>query len=209
MDWLGIRTDVTPVADIPGAAEAAFGVRLRKAGELQRRWGFLSSSIARQAGPIRYIVSSNRPGNNYITLGIPGSPQGFAVGGWADPWPPPPDGPRRRRPKGDAGDPVAPVINFITADPPDPAAYPAGMVTFTPNITYDGLSGPLIYSWQAVMTGLFAQQAFISGATNNPTAVYDFDAGSFPDNYEALVGLTVSTTFNGFSDNMQYFYVVI
>lgn len=208
MDWLGIRTDVTPVADMPGAAEAAFGVRLRKAGELQRRWGFLSSSIAKQSGPIRYIVASNRPGNNFITLGTDSSPNGFATDGGGDVFPPPPVGPKRRRPMGDAGTAAPPVINFITADPPDPGFYPAGLVTFTPSITYDGLSGPLIYSWQASMTDGFLQ-ANISGPTNNPTAIYDFDGAALPALYEALAGLTVSTTFNGFSANLQYFYTVI
>jgi hypothetical protein len=150
MDWLGVRTDVTPVADMPGAAEAAFSVRLRKAGELQRRWGFLSSAIAQQSGPIRYIVASNRPGNNFITLGVAGSPQGFAVdgagGGGADPWPPPPDGPKRRRPRGDQGTPAAPTIISVdggggTYTPPYPSP------TFTAQVNYDGLSGPLFYQW--------------------------------------------------------------
>jgi hypothetical protein len=101
MTWLGIKTDTTPVDDTPGAAEEVIGVRLRKQGEMQRRWGFLSTSIAKQAGPIRYIVASNRPSNNFVTLGVDGTPQGFSGGGGNDPWPPPPGGPKKRRPKGD------------------------------------------------------------------------------------------------------------
>jgi hypothetical protein len=205
--WRGIHSHSTDVDTTPGVSIYQANTRMQKQGELQRRWGFLSSTIAQQTGPIRYIVGTHGLGNNFLTFNLGGAGAGNLTG--FAPAPDQPVGPKARRPDVIAGNPVAPVINFITDDPAGPTLYPAGLVTFTPNIAYDGLSGPLIYSWQASMIGQFAQVANISGPTNNPTAVYDFDAGSLPDNYEALVGLTVSTTLNGFSDNMQYFYTVL
>jgi uncharacterized protein RhaS with RHS repeats len=190
----------TDVLDDYGQAHYLQNVRLKRVGELGRRAGLGKSNMAQQAGPVQFLIG----GWNYEPYVINGT--GGNVTGNADPlpfW----IGGQMRIPDGQVGQGVAPVINAITANPLGPAAYPAGMVTFTPNITYDGLSGPLIYSWDNQMSGMF-NEAFINGASTNPTAVYDFGVFAFPDNYEALVGLTVSTTLNGFSDNMQYFYTV-
>lgn len=200
--YKGIRRMTTDVLADYGQAHYLQNVRLKRTGELGRRAGLGKSNMAQQAGPVQFLIGawSNVP---FIVNGTGGD-----VTGTEDPlalW----VGATMRRPGGDAGVPAAPTINFFTENPASPGIYPVGLVTFTPNITYDGLSGPLIYSWEASMSDGFGLQANISGATNNPTAVYNFDAAALPANYEALVGLTVSTTLNGFSANSQYFYPVL
>ena len=203
MTWLGIRTDITPVADIPGTAEWAANVRLRKADEMQRRYGFLSTAIAKQAGAIRFIIAGNTTRGNFLTFDVDGGDvTGFATTGGADVFPPPPDGPKRRRPRGEGGVPQAPVINSVTALPASPQAYTAGMVVFTPSITYDGLSGPLIYTWN--ITGGPAAPNPSSSA--NPTWSTDFDGFCIPGDY--FFSLTINTTVGGFSDFFPFTFTV-
>ncbi len=96
--WRGIHSHSTDVDSTPGVSVYQANTRMQKQGELQRRWGFLSSAIAQQSGPIRYIIAANGLGNNFLTLGLSGSATGFGGGGAGDPWPPPPDGPKARKP---------------------------------------------------------------------------------------------------------------
>lgn len=100
--WRGIESHVTDVDSTPGASPWQANTRMRKAEELQRRWGFLSTAIAQQAGPIRYIIGAYGLGSNYLTLGNGGEAQGFVGdgGGGSDPWPPVPKRPRVIRPDG-------------------------------------------------------------------------------------------------------------
>ena len=92
--------------------------------------------------------------------------------------------------------PAAPVIVSIVATP-STAGYVAGNVTMTATISYDGLSGPLIYDWEPYDIGPGAPS--IVDDTVNP-AVYDFNSGCIPAVYQdSGFGLTVSTTLNGFS----------
>jgi hypothetical protein len=142
--WRGIHSHSTDVDSTPGVSVYQANTRMQKQGELQRRWGFLSSAIAQQSGPIRYIIAANGLGSNFITFNLNGSVTAF--GGSADEFPPPPDGPKRRRPRGQQGTPVAPTIISVdggggTYTP----AYPSP--TFTAQVNYDGLSGPLLYQW--------------------------------------------------------------
>lgn len=197
----GIRRMTTDVLSDYGEAHYLQNARLKRTGEMGRRAGLGKSNMAQLAGPVQFMIGawSNAP---FIVNGTGGS-----ITGTEDPlalW----IGATMRIPGGQAGVPAAPVINSISELPASPQLYPAGMVTFTPNVTYDGLSGPLIYQWEVSMIGA-ANQANIVGNINDPTATYDFDAAALPDNYEALAGLTVTTTIGGLSDNMQYFFTVL
>jgi len=193
--WRGIQTHTTPVDSTPGISEWQQNTRMLKAGELQRRTGFQSTAIAKQSGAIYEIMSATGLGSNFLTFDLGATIDGrTTAAGSIDVFPPPPVGPKRRRPDVVAGNPVAPVIVFITASPPSPQAYVVGNVTFTPTINYDGLSGPLIYLWSIFTVG----PALLSPATpTNPTCVYDFHSSAIPATYSGFI-LTVSTTLNGF-----------
>jgi len=204
--WRGIQTHTTPVDSTPGISEWQQNTRMLKAGELQRRTGFQSTAIAKQSGAIYEIMSATGLGSNFLTFDLGATIDGrTTAAGSIDVFPPPPVGPKRRRPDVVAGNPVAPVINFFTASPPSPQAYVVGNVTFTPDITYDGLSGPLIYSWSSFTVG--AGPPSPTAPTTNPTCVYDFSGSSIPDTYSGFI-LTVSTTLNGFVVMASEEYVV-
>jgi len=100
MTWRGIIRDTTPVDPSPGVSELQLNPRMQTANELQRRWGYLSSAIAKQSGPILGIASANGANGNFLTFDVAGSTQGFTGLGPAgiDTFPPQPPGPKARRP---------------------------------------------------------------------------------------------------------------
>lgn len=105
MTWLGIIRDTTDVDPRPGVSHVQFNTRMQVANELQRRWGYLSSAIAKQSGPILGIASANGANGNFVTFDLGASTQGFTGTGSTgiDVLPPQPPGPKKRKPKGDRG----------------------------------------------------------------------------------------------------------
>lgn len=190
--WYGIRTNVTDVLSDFGMPYTQIGTDMRVTGELQRRPGFQSTSIAQQAGPIRYIISAFPPGRPFLTFDIGGASAGTIIGEDA---PNPPEGPKRQKPIVVAGQPVAPTLVSVTPSPASGTAYPAGVVTFTAVVDYDGLSGVLSYSWSN-FAGYPNLPPIPIIDTANP-ASFDFDANCLPGFYSGWT-LTLSTQFNGF-----------
>ncbi len=194
----GIRRKTTDVLDDYGQAHYLQNVRLKRVGEVGRRAGLGKSTMAQLAGPVQFMIGawSNVP---YIVNGTGGS-----VTGEEDPralW----TGATMRIPDGQVGQPAAPTINFITPNPTSPpATYVVGVVTFTADITYDGLSGPLIYAWTAPDAG-FAQAVIIVDDAN--PASFNFDALCNPGAYN--YSLTVTPSGNpGFATMLPTSYTV-
>lgn len=196
----GIRRKTTDVLDDYGQAHYLQNVRLKRVGELGRRAGLGKSNMAQLAGPVQFMIGawSNAP---FMVTGTGGD-----VTGTEDPlalW----TAATMRIPGGQAGQPVAPVINFITDNAPFPAnTYVVGLVIFTPDITYDGRSGALSYQWTNPMTDGGVAQAFTADATaQEPT--FDFDITCTPGLYNG--SLQVTTALNGFSANLPYTFTVL
>ncbi len=185
IQYQGIRRKTTDVLDDYGQAHYLQNVRLKRVGELGRRAGLGKSTMAQLAGPVQFMIGawSNVP---YIVSGTGGT-----VTGQEDPlsyW----TAATMRIPDGQVGQPAAPTINSVTASPVSPQAYVAGPVTFTPNITYDGLSGALIYGWQQTLgPALVTPSSSVAS-----TFATDFTGACTPGTYS--FELTVSTTLNGF-----------
>lgn len=150
MTWIGISRGTTPVDQRLGVSEFQANTRMKVVNELQRRWGFQSSAIAQQDGPILGIVSANGVTGNFLTFDL-GGPALGQIDGFSPP-PDQPPGPKRRKPIVGEGVPQPPVINFMISVPGEglygPPPYPVFVIT--PNITYDGLSGPLTYLWELI-----------------------------------------------------------
>jgi hypothetical protein len=201
IQYQGIRRKTTDVLDDYGQAHYLQNVRLKRVGELGRRAGLGKSTMAPLAGPVQFMIGawSNVP---YIVSGTGGD-----VTGQEDPlsyW----TAATMRIPDGQVGQPVAPVINSITANPTSPpASYIIGLVTFTANVTYDGLSGALSYSWSTPMTDGGAGTANATVANANP-GIFNFNAAATPGNY-ADGNLQVSTALNGFVVNLPFAYTVL
>lgn len=195
MDWRGINQHSTPVDNRRGVAIEQYNATLQVKGELRRRPGMANSSIATQAGAIINIASAAPSHGNFLTFQVADEIHGYGVAHGPNGVLPEPawDKPKWKRPTGIAGVPVAPVVVSVSASPTSPRAYPAGVVTFTPTITYDGLSGPLIYLWSA--SGFAANPNPPSGTAS--TFATDFNAFCTPGAYS--ITLSLSTTFNGFS----------
>lgn len=138
--WYGIRTNVTDVLSDFGLPYTQIGTDMRTSGELRRRAGFQSTSIAQQAGPIRYIVSAFPPSGPFLTFDIGGASAGTIIGEDA---PNPPEGPKRRRPDVIAGQPAAPVITGVIFNPASAVSGSDQFIDMTIVYTYDGLSGPI------------------------------------------------------------------
>ncbi len=96
--WFGMSSKTSAVDSTVGLSAEQTNTRMRTEGELQRRYGFLSTLIARQAGPIRNIVSAYPAGGNYITFDVEsaggGSSEAFGQEPPIPPWRPP----KKRRP---------------------------------------------------------------------------------------------------------------
>ena len=180
--WQGIRSQTTPVDPTPGVSEWQANTRMRKQGELQRRYGFLSTAIAQQTGAIYDIISANGLGGNFLTFDLNGSEGGFLFGGGGGGnWPPPPVGPLRRRPKGVAGAPQAPVINGVTFSPATPTSGIDQFITMTIDYTYDGLSGPITFTAPNLSDGVLDDIAVVGIVGNLVT--YFLEASDPPGVY--------------------------
>jgi hypothetical protein len=162
----GIRRKTTDVLDDYGQAHYAQNWRYRLAGEIGRRPGIGKTDMAQQAGPV-LLLGFGSYFEPYVVQMVGGT-----VVATADPLPLWSD-PTLVIPVGVAAEPAAPVINFFTCVPPSPQVY-AGSVPFvaTPDITYDGLSGPLSYQWQSLTRFGLGGSMPILGATTNPTCTY-------------------------------------
>ena len=76
MIWRGIVADTTDVDETEGVSSEQFNTRMRIEGELQRRYGFLSSNLPPEDGPILGLAS----GSGFIVTGTSSE-----VGGVTDP----------------------------------------------------------------------------------------------------------------------------
>lgn len=181
----GIRRKTTDVLDDYGQACYAQNWRFKRMGEIGRRPGLGKSNMAQLAGPVQAMICGNlyfpylvqvTGGNVTATLD--------PLARWTDPVMDIPDG--------EVGQPAPPTIDSITPNPTSPpATYIIGVVTFTATVTYDGLSGPLAYSWSTPTDGV--NSAVVVTDNANP-AVFNFDATCTPGNYAYL--LTVTPTGN-------------
>lgn len=191
----GIRRKTTDVAEDYGLAFYAQNWRFKRIGEIGRRPGIGKSNMARLTGPVRsmicgnlffpYLVQVNDAGDVDATL----SPEAH----WTDPV--------MRIPDGIVGQAQAPTIVSITPSPASGALYPAGNVSFTAVVVYDGLSGPLTYSWTNFIVGPGIPTPITMNA--NPM-VLDFNAGCIPGvySYAGVGGLTVTTAIGGLSHTL-------
>lgn len=196
--YQGIRRKTTDVLDDYGQAHYLQNVRLKRVGELARRPGLGKSTMAQQAGPVQFMIGawSNAP---FVVNGTGGN-----VFGQEDPlplW----TAATMRLPTGVTGQPQAPVINFFTITPPVPVWVPVtgpGQISILADITYDGLSGALSYSWNNSYTGPGVALPVVTNA--NP-GIYDMDSNCSPGiySYNGVGGLTVTTQFNGFNVTEQ------
>lgn len=183
----GVRRKTTDVHEDYGMAYYAQNWRFKRVGEIGRRPGIGKSNMARLSGPVRamicgnlyfpYLVQVNDSGSVEATL----SPEAK--------W----DEPVMFLPDGEVGQASAPTINAVVAFPSSPRSYEAGVITFTPDITYDGLSGNLIYAWAQTVGPASPQPP----SSTDATFVTDFDSFCIPGLYSFT--LTVSTQFNGFA----------
>ena len=197
--YKGMRRMTTDVLADYGQAHYLQNVRLKRVGEMGRRAGLGKSTMAQQSGPVQFMIGawSNAP---FIVNGTGGE-----VFGQEDPlayW----TAATMRIPGGQVAQPVAPVINSLMDLPPSPGTVGQGLTSFIPNITYDGLSGALIYLWTNLnqLGAPFTVIPPIDAAAS--TGEYDFTFGNPADFYSGT--LTVSTTLNGFSDNFPVTYTV-
>jgi hypothetical protein len=193
--YQGIRRKTTDVLDDYGQCQYLQNVRLKRVGELARRAGLGKSTMAQQAGPVQFMIGawSNVP---FIVNGTGGN-----VFGEEDPlayW----TAATMRKIIGTTGQPTAPHINSVAASPASPRPYPAGTITFTPNITYDGLSGPLSYAWNS-SGGPSAPSPSTSGAD---IWVTDFTGFCIPGTY--FLSLFIQTADLAFSDFLPFNFVV-
>lgn len=109
MTWLGTIRDTTPVDPRHGVSEFQANTRMEVANELQRRYGFQSTAIAKQNGPILGIASADcASGNFYSFLNGTASPTSYEVQGFGPPPVPPRPPPKKKKPI--VGDPVACTI---------------------------------------------------------------------------------------------------
>jgi hypothetical protein len=190
--WQGVNTAYTPIADQGDFCEYLQCARLRTTGEMQRRKGYQSSGIPQQ-GQILNIAAGFPVSGQMIAFD---QPSGVVVGFSGTNFPVPPVRPRQPRPPVIVGAiPVAPVITNVT---PTGAAYVAGAQIFFPTITYDGLSGALIYAWSYTGGGPGGPPSPATGTT--PTWSTNFDGFHTPGGY--FLQLIVTTTTNGFTSNI-------
>ncbi len=182
----GIRRLTTDVLADYGQAFYAQNWRYKRMGEIGRRPGLGKSNMAQLAGPVRAMIC----GNLYFPYLV--QITGGDVSATLEPeahW----NDPVMHIPDGEVGQPSAPTIDSITALPASPQTYVAGVVTFTPTITYDGMSGALIYAWVQTVG---PAAPFLPFGT---ASVYstDFNFSCIPGLYSFT--LTVTTTLNGFT----------
>lgn len=197
-DWKGMDQKSTPVYPDATLATVAQNQRFRVKGEMQRRPGLAASNLTKLSDPILSMYGG-ADYSGYLITQTTGTLTGDRDPAmlWGDV--------RIIPPTVLKGNPVAPVVNFVIFTPTSPpATYIIGVVTMAANITYDGLSGALSYSWSTPSSG-FANAANIT--TNANPASFDFDASCTPGAYNYT--LTVTTALNGFVTNFPDTYTVL
>ncbi len=185
--WSGTNVKATPIGAQDGVSLWQQNTRMWVNGELQRRHGMAASNVPPSTNGIIGMATAFTPNGPIILQNDgQGTITGFQqpVAKWGDKY--------VIRPTGGAGGPAAPTIVAITATPSSPQPYPAGVIAFAPIITYDGLSGPLLYSW-AQFVGPAAPTPSTSGVLAFSP---NFDFFCIPGVYS--FHLTINTTLHGF-----------
>lgn len=129
--WLGTNTSTSELDQTAGVSTYQQNTDMKKDSELRRRRGFLSSSIAKQSGPIKYIIGAFGLGSNFLTLGVGNdSVAGFVetsqTSGPIDRLIPPQIPPKKIKPNGDRECPVFP--NWQTGTISGPFAENGGEI---------------------------------------------------------------------------------
>lgn len=96
--WKGISSDTTDVDDTPGVSVSQYNTRMQTEGELQRRYGFQNTTMAKRAGRILNIISAIPTHGSFIfTGGLNGAGTSVTVDG-EDFIPFPPRPPKKPKP---------------------------------------------------------------------------------------------------------------
>lgn len=187
----GIRRRTTDITEDLGLAYYVQNARFRRAGELGRRAGIGKTDMAKQTGPV-LLLGCGSYYEPYVVQVV-----GDSVISTLDPLPLWAD-PILVIPDGDRGTPEAPIIQSISPSPVSGTPYVVGQVAFIPVIIYDGLSGPLTYSWTNFQVGPAIPVAI---TTNAEIGIFEFNGACTPGQYSyaGIGGLTVTTALNGFS----------
>lgn len=198
IQFQGMRRHETDISDDYGLAHYVQNAAFRREGELTRRPGMGKSSMASLGAPI-YTMCGGWFDEPYLITFGPNSATGIPeITSTRDPvllWtdigmvPPPVV----------IATPVAPVITGVL---PLSGTYVVGLVTFTPTITYDNLSGPLIYSWSI----LGGPSSPVPSTSANSTWDATFDGSCIPGSY--FLNLGVSTTLNGFTASFPFTFTI-
>lgn len=194
----GIRRMTTDVLADYSQAHYLQNVSMKRVGEISRRAGIGKSTMAKLDGPVLFMINgwSNVP---FIVNG-----SGATIYGTASPyayW----TALTMRIPGGRVGQPVAPVINSVTATPASGAVYVVGQVALTANITYDNLSGPLLYEW-TLNTGGPNQPAVI--VDNAIPGILEFDVACIPGDYTDFSLIVTTTNDPLLTDTFNFDYTV-
>ncbi len=180
-EWKGMNQKSTPVYPDSTLATLAQNQRMRVAGELQRRPGLAASTLTKLSDPILSMYAG-ADYQGYMITQTTGTLTGDRdpTMRWVDVHTVPPTVIK--------GNPVAPVINFITPSPTSPpATYVIGVVTFTANVTYDGLSGALSYAWSTPNNAGLQPVVIVNNA--NPGS-FNFNATCIPGSYSYTLTVT-------------------
>lgn len=192
-EWKGMNAKSTPVYPDSSMAAFAQNQRFKISRELQRRPGLAASTLPKMTGPIRALWPGADFGNYTITQ------VGGTLTGERDPevrW----AEVRLVPPTVINGNPSAPVITSIVPAPASPAAYPQANVVWTVNVTYDGLSGALTYTFDANQFNVYPGAPPTFAFANNEVAQYTFGGACLPGAYNMTGAfVTVTTALNGFS----------
>lgn len=170
MKWQGINVRTSDVDSTSGVAADQANARMRVEGELQRRWGMIPSGQAKQSSAILNIASSVT--GNFLTFDLSGG----TVSGYGPMALPIVDGPKRKKPIVVAGVPAAPFISGYIWTPA--VGAPSSNITLTVTYTYDGLSGPLTWTYPSPNDG--GGNSIIPDFGTSPNSVMNYFIGPFP-----------------------------
>ncbi len=200
-DWKGMNVKRTPVFPDSTLAQLAQNQRFKIKGEMQRRPALAASNLEQLGDPVLSLWQGADFGD-YVISQTSGNLYGDRDPNmlWGET--------RLIPPIIIVGQPAFPVINSITPSPVSPGTYVAGQVSFLADVTYDGLSGPLVYSWQTANAGGAIPTIIVDNA--NP-GIFDYNASCIPDIYNNPPGtLTVWPLLQpGWQDQMNYEYVIL
>lgn len=183
MKWLGIYRHTTDVDDTPGVSIWQQNTRTMVDGELQRRPGFLSSEIAKQAGAIYGIVGAGPANGSFVMLDVG---NGATVGGGTvggDPQPPRPPPPPKKPKWPPPMDPCTPwVTQTDTGTTSDTFTMTLGANRCAGRITMTGTEDAgrtrgtgYGYTFVVDIDGV---NAFASGCLQDDSVTFDFPKGT-------------------------------